>query len=393
MTFATFQFRRDTAANWTTANPVLLSGELALETDTAKFKIGNGTSAWTALAYGGIKGDTGAPGRGITTVTRTSGTGAPGTTDTYTITYSDSTTSTFTVYNGANGTNGTSPNAFTNIAVSGQSTVVADNTADTLTLVAGSGITLTTDAATDTITITGTVQVPQNTFANVQVGAATLAADLPADTLSVTAGTGITVSGDAATDTLTITNAAPDQTVSIASGTGISTTGTYPSFTVTNTAPARTSIGAPTLTNATAVTETVIARWAVPANYVNAGDAFHLKSAVQAGGTGTLIFRVRVGATGTVTDAVAITNTTSAAQAANAQVATDHLLYFTANGATGSVRGNGFVIAQAAVLGTPTAANTAVTVNTTAQFFVSLTVVQSVAATLTPLGAALMVDA
>lgn len=43
--------------------------------------------------------------------------------------------------------------AFTTIAVSGQSNVVADQEADTLTLAAGSGITITTDAATDTVTI------------------------------------------------------------------------------------------------------------------------------------------------------------------------------------------------------------------------------------------------
>lgn len=54
----------------------------------------------------GPSGPTGATGRGISTVVRTSGTGAPGTTDTYTITYSDATTSTFGVYNGANGVNG-----------------------------------------------------------------------------------------------------------------------------------------------------------------------------------------------------------------------------------------------------------------------------------------------
>lgn len=49
----------------------------------------------------------GADGRGIKTVSRTSGNGAAGTTDTYTITYTDNTTSTFLVYNGKNGTNGT----------------------------------------------------------------------------------------------------------------------------------------------------------------------------------------------------------------------------------------------------------------------------------------------
>ena len=49
---------------------------------------------------------------------------------------------------------GSSQNIFKNIAVSGQSTVVADTNDDTLTLVGGTGITLTTNATTDTITIT-----------------------------------------------------------------------------------------------------------------------------------------------------------------------------------------------------------------------------------------------
>lgn len=42
-------------------------------------------------------------GRGIVSIARTSGNGAAGTTDTYTITFSDNTTTTFTVYNGADG--------------------------------------------------------------------------------------------------------------------------------------------------------------------------------------------------------------------------------------------------------------------------------------------------
>ena len=41
------QLRRDTAANWVSNNPILLSGELGIETDTLKFKIGNG-SRWNA---------------------------------------------------------------------------------------------------------------------------------------------------------------------------------------------------------------------------------------------------------------------------------------------------------------------------------------------------------
>ena len=45
------QQRRDTAANWTSNNPTLAAGEIGLETDTSKFKIGNGSSTWTALTY------------------------------------------------------------------------------------------------------------------------------------------------------------------------------------------------------------------------------------------------------------------------------------------------------------------------------------------------------
>ncbi len=43
------QLRRDTAANWTSSNPILRSGEVGIETDTHKLKIGNGTSTWTQL--------------------------------------------------------------------------------------------------------------------------------------------------------------------------------------------------------------------------------------------------------------------------------------------------------------------------------------------------------
>jgi hypothetical protein len=51
------------------------------------------------------------------------------------------------------GTNSGDQNIFSTIAVSGQSNVVADGTSDTLTLVAGSNVTITTDASTDSITI------------------------------------------------------------------------------------------------------------------------------------------------------------------------------------------------------------------------------------------------
>ena len=47
------QYRRDTASNWTSEDPVLASGEPGYETDTGKEKIGDGSTAWTSLAYAG----------------------------------------------------------------------------------------------------------------------------------------------------------------------------------------------------------------------------------------------------------------------------------------------------------------------------------------------------
>lgn len=48
---ARLRLRRDTASAWTAANPVLLLGEVGIETDTRNFKVGNGSSAWSALSY------------------------------------------------------------------------------------------------------------------------------------------------------------------------------------------------------------------------------------------------------------------------------------------------------------------------------------------------------
>lgn len=43
--------RNDTSTNWTSTNPVLLKGEIGIEANTNKFKIGDGVSTWTALTY------------------------------------------------------------------------------------------------------------------------------------------------------------------------------------------------------------------------------------------------------------------------------------------------------------------------------------------------------
>jgi hypothetical protein len=43
--------RRDSAANWTAENPTLLAGEIGIESDTGYWKVGDGSTAWTSLAY------------------------------------------------------------------------------------------------------------------------------------------------------------------------------------------------------------------------------------------------------------------------------------------------------------------------------------------------------
>ena len=48
---AKIKFRRDTAAAWTEANPVLAQGEPGFEHDTGLLKIGDGATAWTNLDY------------------------------------------------------------------------------------------------------------------------------------------------------------------------------------------------------------------------------------------------------------------------------------------------------------------------------------------------------
>ena len=62
------QFRRGTYSEWVAANPVMASGEFALQTDESpggaaeaagSFKIGDGSTVWNSLPYGGITGPRG----------------------------------------------------------------------------------------------------------------------------------------------------------------------------------------------------------------------------------------------------------------------------------------------------------------------------------------------
>ena len=92
---------------------------------TIPLSIFNNNAGWTSNV-----GD-------ITGVTAGTGISGGGTSGTVTVTNSD---------------RGSSQSIFKNIAVSGQSTVVADNNNDTLTFVATGGMSITTNASTDTIT-------------------------------------------------------------------------------------------------------------------------------------------------------------------------------------------------------------------------------------------------
>lgn len=71
------QIRQDTAANWTSVDPTLHMGEFGLETDTGKTKLGDGTTAWTSLAYyaagGNVTGPVSSTNQALTIFDDTSG--------------------------------------------------------------------------------------------------------------------------------------------------------------------------------------------------------------------------------------------------------------------------------------------------------------------------------
>ena len=107
----------------------------------------------------------------------------------------------------------TIPNSFGTFSVAGQNDVVADATNDTLTLIAGTNVTITTDSESDSITINSSAsgegggEANQNAFSNIAVsGQTTIAADIATDTLNIAGGTGISITTNESTDTLTITN-------------------------------------------------------------------------------------------------------------------------------------------------------------------------------------------
>lgn len=183
--------------------------------------------------------------------------------------YAGAADNSFLIYNSATGVwEDEAVGIFKTIAVAGQSSVVADTYDDTLTLVAGTNITITTDATTDSITInstdqfvgtvtsvgtsapltggtittTGTIGITQsgaatdgylsstdwntfngkasNSFTTIAVATqSSIVADTATDTLTIVAGTGVTITTNDSTDTLTISATGSGGTV-----TSISTT-------------------------------------------------------------------------------------------------------------------------------------------------------------------------
>jgi hypothetical protein len=160
---------------------------------------GNGTIEWSTIdsnnafgtiTVGGTSLDAGSVGDSVTV---TAG-------DNITLT-PDSSTNTLTIA-------ATQPNIFSTISVSGQDNITIDQASDTLNFASGTGIAITTDASTDTITITntGTSGTTEDVFKNISVsGQATVSADSSTDTLTFVAGSGMAITTDDSTDSITFT--------------------------------------------------------------------------------------------------------------------------------------------------------------------------------------------
>ena len=108
------------------------------------------------------------------------------------------------------------PNVFNTISVSGQSDIVAGSTNDTLNIAEGSNVTITTEPGTNTLTIASTGggggeggEPNQNAFSNIAVsGQNTIEADNTTDTLTLVAGAGINIITNQGTDSITLSASA-----------------------------------------------------------------------------------------------------------------------------------------------------------------------------------------
>ena len=179
------QIRRGTAAQWTSANPTLAAGEFGYETDTNKAKIGNGSSAWTALSYA-ISGAAGT----VTSVT--AGTGLSGGTITSSGTIAIDTATTADLTTAQTLTNKTLTDPKINLALNAQT-----GTTYTFVLTDNGKLVTASNAAAQTYSIptNASVAYPTGTQINIiQIGAGQVTID------AVTSGT-TTISSTGATAT------------------------------------------------------------------------------------------------------------------------------------------------------------------------------------------------
>lgn len=107
-------------------------------------------------------------------------------------------------------------NTFNTISVAGQTDVVAATINDTFTFEAGSNVVLATDAATKKLTISASAGASTNSFNTISVsGEDDVVAETTTDTLTLIEGTGISISTNSASDSITISSTvAPNTTFS-----------------------------------------------------------------------------------------------------------------------------------------------------------------------------------
>ena len=104
--------------------------------------------------------------------------------------------------------------AFGGFTVSGQDTVQASNLSETLNLVAGTGVTITTDSSNNRITISssGSGGGASQAFQKIKVGSTFITADNAADTLTLVAGANVTIDPNTSSDTITISASTSGET-------------------------------------------------------------------------------------------------------------------------------------------------------------------------------------
>lgn len=132
--------------------------------------------------------------------------------------------------------------------------------------------------------------------------------------------------------------------------------------------------GAATLNNQTAQSETSVALWNIPANYLAAGQSFVIQVAGQVSSTATLTFRVRIGTAGTSADALVIQFGTTGAGVANQHIL-GHIFVYVISSTTMS--GGGIITQGQAIVGQTTAAFAAATIDATVANKLSVNLSQS----------------